>query len=207
MSDKPAKQWWKVLVNGQSCHGGTLAWSLPTAEAPGDWHEVTGELSICSRGIHVTDNPAAWWKQGAAVYLCEVDGIEAEDSLEFKAVVRKARLIREATPDELIAACIYSSGVHTVTAGRAVTSGSATVVAYGSATVEAYDSATVEAYDSATVRAYDSATVRAYGSATVRAYGSATVNNYGSGAASVAHNAVLIDRTKAHPVVTVGGEK
>ena len=39
---------YKVIVAGRSCHGGDLAWSLPTPDgqggyAPGDWHTVEGD--------------------------------------------------------------------------------------------------------------------------------------------------------------------
>ena len=174
---------YKTLIAGQSIHGGTLQWSLPRDGQPGKWHKVYGELSLCNRGLHLTDDPAQWWKPGCVVFLAEGDGIvgTCDDKPDRKIVCRRARLLREATPAELTALCIYSGGEHMGEPGKiSIASGSATVRAYGSATVRAYDYATVEASGSATVRAYGSATVEASGSATVRAYDSATVRAYDS---------------------------
>ena len=190
------KPWFKVLVNGRSCHNWDLAWSLPKQEGdtwvPGDWHEVVGTLAICVSGLHVTQNPAAWWLQGCDVYLCEPEGIETEQ--EDKAVARRVRLLRPASAAELIAACIYSDGQHRIASGRAVASGSATVRAWGSATVRAWDSATVRASGSATVEAWDSATVRAWDSATV-------TEVYGQPKVDVKDYAVAIDRRNGAPVI------
>ncbi|MBK9272828.1 MAG: hypothetical protein IPM48_14680 [Saprospiraceae bacterium] len=52
---------YKILVDGRSCHGGDLKWSLPTKKGnkwiPGEWHEVKGDLKICERGLHLTKKP------------------------------------------------------------------------------------------------------------------------------------------------------
>ena len=135
-------------------HGGSLQWSLPRDGKPGDWHEVEGEISLCNRGLHLTDDPAQWWEAGCVVFVAEGDGILGSCDAEHdrKVVCRRARLIREATVDELTALRIYSSGAHEATPGKvSVASDSATVRASGSATVEASGSATVEASGSATV--------------------------------------------------------
>ena len=152
----------KTLLHGASMHGGSLQWSLPRDGKPGDWHEVEGEISLCNRGLHLTDDPAQWWEAGCVVFVAEGDGILGSCDAEHdrKVVCRRARLIREATVDELTALRIYSSGAHEATPGKVS-------VASDSATVEAWDSATVRAWGSATVRASDSATVEASGSATV----------------------------------------
>jgi hypothetical protein len=196
----------KVLVNGASCHGGTMQWSLPRKDesgewTPGEWHRVTGALAVCSNGLHLTHTPVNWWLSGAVVYEAEYALGEMDSDGDDKIAVRACRLMREVSWDDHQ---VWGEGEHEVRAGLARAydsatvraydsatveasgsatvraSGSATVRAYGSATVRAYGSATVEAYDSATVEAYDSATVRAYGSATVEASGSATVEAYDS---------------------------
>ena len=139
-------QLYKVLVDGKSCHGGDLAWSLPEGDKPGEWHDVTGDLVVCRVGLHLTDDPARWWRPGCTVYLAEARGKalgSCDTSEDRKVCVRGARLLRAATPDELAALRIYTSGVHTVTDGRAVASGSASVRAYDSASVRAYDDVTV----------------------------------------------------------------
>ena len=206
--DKPL---YKVLVNGKSCNGGSMEWSLPDGDTPGEWHEVAGDISLCSNGLHLTPDPAQWWQDGAECYLAEGEGDQQGDNT--KIAVRRARLLRRLTTDELAAMRIVSEGIHAAKEGYWRASGSATVRASGSATVRAYDSATVIAYDSATVRAYGSATVEASGSATVEAYDSATVIAYDSATViqsqdysnsctiTVNHGAIWIDRRTSPPIV------
>ncbi len=87
--------YYKVLVNGKSCHGGDLTWSLPTDGKPGDWHEVAGKIVLCENGLHVTTNPVHWWKDGCTVYEVEIDGeIGGRKDEKCKIVVPKVRLIR-----------------------------------------------------------------------------------------------------------------
>lgn len=89
------EKYYKVLVNGNSCHGGTLAWSLPTANQPGEWVAVDGDLALCARGLHVTTNPVHWWKDGCVVYEAEIDGaIAGRNDEKCKIVVPKVRLLR-----------------------------------------------------------------------------------------------------------------
>jgi hypothetical protein len=91
---------YKVLVGGQSCHGGSLKWSLPQqaddgSYTPGDWHRVSGDLTICERGIHLTTAPyQSWWRWDAELYEAEAAGIAAWDG--DKCVCRAARLLRPA---------------------------------------------------------------------------------------------------------------
>jgi hypothetical protein len=91
---------YKVLVGGQSCHGGSLKWSLPQraedgSYTPGDWHRVSGDITICQRGIHLTPTPyQSWWKWDAELYEAEAEGIAAWD--RDKCVCRAARLLRPA---------------------------------------------------------------------------------------------------------------
>ena len=89
---------YKVLVDGQSCHGGELKWSLPRRAdgkwIPGKWHTVRGNLSLCENGLHTTSEIAQWLAIGCSVYhaegagKCETDG--------DKTVWRKVRLLRPA---------------------------------------------------------------------------------------------------------------
>ena len=176
-------QYYKVLVDGQSFHGGSLTWGLPTQGAdgewtPGAWHEVDGGVVVCRNGLHLTSAPANWMRPGATVYLAEHSG-ETDTDGGDKIAARRARLLRPATSAELAALRIFVDGEHAVTDGVAWAYGSATVQASDRATVEASDRATVRAFGSATVRAFDRATVRASGSATVRAFDRATVEAYG----------------------------
>ncbi|MBK9272777.1 MAG: hypothetical protein IPM48_14425 [Saprospiraceae bacterium] len=88
---------YKILVDGRSCHGGDLKWSLPTKKGnkwiPGEWHEVKGDLKICERGLHLTKKPFMWYRLGCTNYEAEV-----EDIISWygdKCVVRRARLLKE----------------------------------------------------------------------------------------------------------------
>jgi len=185
----PAKRWYKVVVDGKSCHGGGLVWPMPTADGPGEWVRVDGELSMCSRGIHLTDDPTRWYVVNCQIFEVEPDEIVKEDERDRKGLCRAARLVRQVTdPTELASLRIFVEGSHKVDSGKAAASGSARVTAYdsarvtasGSARVTAYGSASVTAYDSASVTAYDSARVTAYGSVSVTAYGSVSVDASGS---------------------------
>lgn len=89
------EQYYKVLVNGKSCHGGDLTWSLPNGDQPGDWHSVDGKIVLCENGLHVTTNPVHWWKDGCIVYEVEIDGeIGGRNDEKAKIVVPKVRLLR-----------------------------------------------------------------------------------------------------------------
>ena len=191
----------KILVDGKSSHGGELTWSLPTQRdsewKPGEWHSVEGDIQLCFNGLHVTDKPAGWWKQGATAYFVECDGDYQSglDEDESKIAFRRVRLLRPATDNELFALNVFLTGAHRVEKGFFIASGSATVQASGSATVRAYGSATVEAYGSATVEAYDSAT------ALISEHWSTNVKVNVKGAM-----ACVIDRRSGKPVLIVETE-
>ena len=145
------KKYYKVLMGGRSFHGGNMEWSLPNGKKPGEWHKIDGKLSICSRGLHLTCEPAKWFASGAEIYEAEYRG-DAQTEGD-KIAVAECRLIRKLTNAELETLNVFVSGEHDLAAGYGHASGSATVRVYGSATVLAADRATVLAYDSATVTA------------------------------------------------------
>jgi hypothetical protein len=214
---EPAKKWYKVLVNGKSCHGGDFTWSLPNGDQPGEWHSIPDErpLDICFVGFHLTDQPQKWWKNGAECYEAHIEGqTTTYNSSDAKIACRKVRLARRLNDNDLIVFSIFLSGSHDVRDGFAIASGSSTVRASDSSTVRAYDSSTVRAYDSSTVTAYDSSTVRAYGSSTVRAYDSSTVRAYDSSTVVVfstfnkieiepGSKAIEVNRSAESPIVNV----
>jgi hypothetical protein len=94
---KEEKKLYKVLVDGKSCHGGDLKWSLPKKVngkwIAGDWHEVKGEISICSSGIHLTSERFNWYKWGCTAYEAEAEDIKSWEG--NKCVCRRARLLKE----------------------------------------------------------------------------------------------------------------
>ena len=62
MAPKQTALAFKVLVEGESCHGGSLVWSLPVTKddgsiEPGEWHSVDGKIQVCVRGLHLTHKP------------------------------------------------------------------------------------------------------------------------------------------------------
>jgi hypothetical protein len=156
---------YKVLVDGKSSHGGNLTWKLPKGLKPGAWHEVEGEVQICYNGLHLTTDPAVWWKKDCKIYEVEAEGVVADAT--DKCAAKRVRLLKELSVKELESLNIFSSGSHEVKAGKAIACNSAQVTACNSAVVTAYGSARVTAYNSAVVTAYDSAVVTASGSATI----------------------------------------
>lgn len=117
----------KVLCHGESCHGGTHRWSLPSRGpdgiwAPGEWTPTILPTMTANghtksgppQGWHLTRDPAQWWdtEDGAAAYLAEWDGEHATHG--DKIAVSRCRLLRELTHDELATLGIYLSGNHPV---------------------------------------------------------------------------------------------
>ena len=157
----PAPTLFKVLVGGSSGHGGTLKWSLPEGDKPGEWHDVSGDLTVCERGIHLTDEPARWYKPGCKVYVVEAEGVigECKDHDDRKVVARRVRLLREASETELVAVCFFTGGAHQVRDRVAVALGSSSVEALGSSHVVARESSRVVAWGSSSVVAGDKVVV------------------------------------------------
>ncbi len=87
------KKLYKILVDGKSCHGGDLKWSLPSKGKKGNWHTVDGNLKICSKGIHLTTKPFMWYKWGCTAYEAEAKDIISWE--EDKCVCRSVRLVKE----------------------------------------------------------------------------------------------------------------
>ena len=87
------KKLYKILIEGKSCHGGNMIWSLPKNGKTGAWHEVKGDLKICEKGIHLTTKPFNWYKWGCTCYEAEAQDIITWE--KDKCVARKVRLIKE----------------------------------------------------------------------------------------------------------------
>ena len=89
---------YKVLVNGRSCHGGSMEWSLPVRDPatgkyrPGSWHKVSGPLSMCESGIHLTTKPENWLTFGCQIFRAQPDS-EPTQWYDDKCVVAGARLL------------------------------------------------------------------------------------------------------------------
>ena len=87
---------YKVLVNGASCHGGDMKWSLPNGR-PGKWHSVKGDIEICSSGLHLTRKPHLWFKWNCEMYEAEGKGQPLAER-DDKVVFRSARLLKRVEP-------------------------------------------------------------------------------------------------------------
>jgi hypothetical protein len=89
-----AETFYKVIMpDGSPTHGGSGLWPLPSADAPGAWREVTGDIVPCSNGLHVctADQLAVWADvSGAVVYRAETAGPPIDAGNKY--VARKVRL-------------------------------------------------------------------------------------------------------------------
>ncbi len=92
---------YKILAkDGQSVHGGSLKWSLPTKEGdgwkPGEWHEVAPPVSVCSRGLHLITEAGLmrWYKLNTVIFEAEGAGAESKDT--EKIAFERARLLKPA---------------------------------------------------------------------------------------------------------------
>ena len=191
-----AEKWYKVLLNGESFHGGSMKWSLPDGNIPGEWHEVYGDLRFCSQGLHVTNDPAHWFSLGARVYLTECEGLVKKE--HDKACFRRVRLLRELDNDELRELRIAGDGKLTVT-------GNDFAFVFGSCEVTARDSSQVTAWESSQVEAWESSQVEAKGSGQITAKGSSTINIFSSKCSvTQSDQALVIDRTCCPPKILTG---
>jgi hypothetical protein len=80
----------KVLIDGKSCHGGTL-----TYPPVGEWTEPVTPL-CCQSGYHLTSDPLRWWTVNATLWLAEGNGIINGDYSD-KAAFGRVRLIEQVT--------------------------------------------------------------------------------------------------------------
>lgn len=100
---------YKILCDGCSIHGGDMEWSLPTADGPGDWHAVEGDLVRCKNGLHLTADPSRRWSGSRwdpvpECYLVETEGeVLHEPAWGDEYVARKVRLVRRLSWAELAA--------------------------------------------------------------------------------------------------------
>ena len=154
---------WKVTgPNGESIHGGSLVWSLPTADGPGEWHEVAGDLRICSHGLHLTREPARWWQNGARCFRVEWEECGGEQ--DDKIVVRRARCVAEVAWDSV---SVFESGDHDVRDGFAVLRGNARAVLWGNARADLWDNARADLWGNAHADLRDNARADLWENATV----------------------------------------
>jgi len=95
----------KVLLEGQSFHGGNMAWSLPVQSSngnwkPGRWHTDDldrngGRVFVCQNGLHLTSHPMRWAGIGMRIYTAE--GAGKRDNMSDKVAFESARLLEDVT--------------------------------------------------------------------------------------------------------------
>ena len=142
--------YYKVLLNGTSCHGGTHKWSLPKGNRPGKWHKVTS-VSICNTGFHLTTEPARWFSSAKhQVFVARGRGKSATEG--DKTAFAEAQLVRLVKASDLASIGIFVDGA------SGIVSGSSTATLYGSSTATLYGSSTATLYESSTATLYGSST-------------------------------------------------
>lgn len=82
----------KVLVNGESCHGGDGKYP-----SIGKW-TARREPVLCKSGYHLTSDPLGWWLPRAELWLAEGRGAMSAGGGGGKAAFASARLVKKITP-------------------------------------------------------------------------------------------------------------
>ena len=200
----------KILKDGRSCHGGELAWELPTQQTdgswvPAEWREIAGPLSLCSHGFHLTTAPNKWWLDGVTAWIAESDGESI--SSEEKSCHRRVRLMRPASEKELADHGVFPFGMHRLSSGHSTLSGDATATLCGHASAKLYGNATATLFDDASATLSGDATATLCDHATATLSGNATANDYTGRQQVVEGFAVLVDRTAAPPKIITGGQE
>jgi len=90
--------------NYLSSNGGSFDWRpyLPSETSPGKWLPEIDDTELCSRGYHVTKDPAIWI--GNIVYLCET---REPVCLTDKTVHATLRLLVRTRPEDCIDPRVY----------------------------------------------------------------------------------------------------
>ena len=98
-------RYFKILVDGKSCHGGDATWSLPHDGQPGDWMPEIDEsdLSLCECGYHICKENEIldWIKQDCQIFEAENAGASIEG--DNKTVCSQVRLTRPMAWNDSIA--------------------------------------------------------------------------------------------------------
>ena len=82
----------KVLVDNRSCHGGY--YDYPTI---GKWTPKTKNIKICESGYHLTTDPLRWWTPKSKLYLAEGKSLVNSQVEQDKSCFEQVRLLEEVT--------------------------------------------------------------------------------------------------------------
>ena len=151
-------RYWKVLdAKGQSVHGGTYTYDLPTNGRPGKWTPRITDLELCARGYHLCrDTDLIHWLGGATIYAAEARGaiLVADDKIVAESVRLIARTPWDATSARLFAVECVADVLHLTTDSRV---GDCLEVAYRYALGDATQAELHAASDAAWAAAHDTA--------------------------------------------------
>ena len=190
-------EFYKVLVNNHSCHGGTFDWTpyMPKGKRPGKWLPLIEDVRACSRGYHActADQLTDWLTDGCDIFAVEYRDEPTDDG--NKVVGGQCRVLRRIEHGERIGEVGVCDGeMERIDSGLWIVKG-ASVVGYvgGSATIgDVGDSATIGDVGGSATIGYvgDSATIVGVG-------GSAVATKYGQSAkVGVSGMGILIDRSQ-----------
>ena len=89
-------RYFKILVDGKSCHGGNSTWSLPEGDKPGDWMPKLTKIVPCERGYHIVkaQQIPQWLKNNCQIFEVEVSGKVIPHG-DDKHVCGKVRLVKQ----------------------------------------------------------------------------------------------------------------
>ena len=103
------ERYFKILVDGKSCHGGDLTWSLPDGDKPGDWMPKLTKIVLCRRGYHIVMAHQIPYclVDNCQIYEAETSGKVIGDSDKF--VCGKVRLVKQMRYDPEITPRLLSA--------------------------------------------------------------------------------------------------
>jgi hypothetical protein len=103
-------RYFKILVDGKSCHGGNSTWSLPEGDKPGDWMPKLTKIEPCVRGYHIVEayQILQWLKKDCQIFEVEVYGkvISRDDD---KHVCGKVRLVKQMKWDSEVYSRLFAA--------------------------------------------------------------------------------------------------
>ena len=132
-------EYYKVLVDNRSCHGGTFDWTpyVPKGKRPGKWLPLIEDVRACSRGYHActADQLTDWLADGCDIFAVEYRDEPTDDG--NKVVGGQCRVLRRIEHGERIGEVGVCDGeMERIDSGLWIVKG-ASVVGYvgGSATI------------------------------------------------------------------------
>ena len=174
-------QFYKVLHDGNACHGGTFAYPLPKGGRKGKWTPRITDLKVCQNGFHVctAEQLPAWLYGGNQVWEVEVRGatIEASDKL----VAESVRLVRRLEHGEAAGVVLIASAPEllvvkpgqvgfAVGASRVELRENSTATLWGNSTATLRENSTATLWENSTATLRENSTATLWGNSTATKY-------------------------------------